>query len=138
MNNIKGAEIFKALSDENRLLILEILKDGEMCADELFKKLSISQPTLSHHMKILCQEGIASYRKSGRRVYYMISKDGIDDIVNYLLGLSVNGKKSSDKKKAIEEQPIPKKEKAVEVKNEEAAEEVKKNDRTQKNDIWLF
>lgn len=138
MNNIKGAEIFKALSDENRLLILEILKDGEMCADELFKKLSISQPTLSHHMKILCREGIVTFRKSGRRVYYMISKDGIEDLVGYLLGLSANGKKSSDNKRTTEEKQTSKKEKTVKVKIEEEKTEIKKDDRTKKNDIWLF
>ena len=49
------ARIFKALSDENRILILKQLRNGEKCGCELLEELNITQPTLSHHMKILCE-----------------------------------------------------------------------------------
>ena len=49
--------ICKALSDENRLRILQMLRSGEKCACKLLEELNISQPTLSHHMKILCDSG---------------------------------------------------------------------------------
>jgi DNA-binding transcriptional ArsR family regulator len=47
------ARVFKAMGDENRLTILMMLKDGERCACKLQETLQISQPTLSHHMRIL-------------------------------------------------------------------------------------
>ena len=58
------AVIFKALGDENRWKILDILKGGEKCACVLLNKLEISQPTLSHHMKILCDARLVNGRKS--------------------------------------------------------------------------
>ena len=57
--------IFKALSDENRIRILKILHGEEKCACQLLDELNISQPTLSHHMKILCDVGIVVGRKEG-------------------------------------------------------------------------
>ena len=47
------AEVFKALSDANRLKILSMLSSGEICACRILEALDITQPTLSHHMKIL-------------------------------------------------------------------------------------
>ena len=68
----KDAKIFKALYDENRLYILHLLADGELCACKLLEALNIGQPTLSHHMKILCDAGIVNGRKEGRWVHYSI------------------------------------------------------------------
>lgn len=78
------ADVFKAFSDENRLMILECLQNGEMCACELLDNLKISQPTLSHHMKILCDAGIVSGRKEGKWVYYSIHRDGCKKAVALL------------------------------------------------------
>ena len=58
MDQRKTALIFKAFCDENRVRILNLLRGGEKCACRLLEELSISQPTLSHHMKILCDSGI--------------------------------------------------------------------------------
>lgn len=70
------AQIFKALCDENRIKILEILQNGEKCACKLLDELNVTQPTLSHHMKILCDSGIVESRKDGKWTYYKISVDG--------------------------------------------------------------
>ena len=75
-----NARVFKALCDEKRLAILELLQDGETCACELLEKMDITQPTLSHHMKILCNSGIVAGRKEGKWMHYSISKDGIDHV----------------------------------------------------------
>ena len=56
------AKVFKAFCDENRLQILEMLRSGEKCACVLLENLQISQSTLSHHMKILCDSGIVASR----------------------------------------------------------------------------
>ena len=64
--------VFKAFCDENRLSILSLLRTGEKCACDLLEDLRITQPTLSHHMKILCDAGIVQGRKDGKWVYYSI------------------------------------------------------------------
>ena len=69
-------ELFKALSDINRLLIVEMLTAGELCACRILEKFKITQPTLSHHMKILCDCGLVKGRKQGKWIYYSISKEG--------------------------------------------------------------
>ena len=73
----KIAQIFKALSDENRVQIMKLLRTGEKCACKLLEELNISQPTLSHHMKILCDTGIVSGRKEGKWTHYSICCDGV-------------------------------------------------------------
>ncbi|MCH5185505.1 MAG: winged helix-turn-helix transcriptional regulator [Oscillospiraceae bacterium] len=82
------ARIFKALSDENRVRILEILKSGEKCACKLLEELNVTQPTLSHHMKILCDSGIVDSRKDGKWTYYRISKSGRDNAMRIFAELT--------------------------------------------------
>ena len=72
----RGAEIFKALSDENRLKILELLRGGERCACKLLEEMGIGQSTLSHHMRILCASGVVVGRREGKWVHYSISEEG--------------------------------------------------------------
>lgn len=70
------AKIFKAFCDENRLQILALLRSGEKCACKLLEALQISQPTLSHHTKILCDSGVIRGRKEGKWVHYSIDPEG--------------------------------------------------------------
>lgn len=70
-----NARLFKALADENRLHILELLQSGERCACVLLEDLHLSQPTLSHHMKILCDAGLVTSRKEGKWVYYTLNRE---------------------------------------------------------------
>ena len=76
MDNKRMAAMFKAFADENRIQILELLRDGERCACMLLEEMKITQPTLSHHMKILCDSGIVVGRKEGKWMHYSISPDG--------------------------------------------------------------
>ena len=80
VDNKKTAVMFKAFCDENRLQILELLRDGEKCACSLLEEMQITQPTLSHHMKILCDSGVVVGRKEGKWMHYSISQEGLDDI----------------------------------------------------------
>ncbi|WP_086253459.1 MULTISPECIES: ArsR/SmtB family transcription factor [Campylobacter] len=73
---IETAEIFKAFCDENRIKILEMLQTGEKCGCKLLEELNVKQPTLSHHMKILCDSGVVIGRKEGKWMHYSISKQG--------------------------------------------------------------
>lgn len=70
------AAIFKAFCDENRLQILTMLREKEMCAFQLQEELEIGQSTLSHHMKVLCKSGIVTCRREGKWTYYKISAEG--------------------------------------------------------------
>ena len=84
------ARVFKAFCDENRLQILELLRGGEKCACRLLEEMSISQPTLSHHMKILCYSGIVVGRKEGKWMHYRLSPEGIRIAKDYLTGLTAS------------------------------------------------
>lgn len=75
-SNEKKAKIFKAFCDPNRLTILGLLQSGEKCACKLLEELQIGQPTLSHHMKILCDAEIVIARKDGKWTYYAFDSEG--------------------------------------------------------------
>lgn len=88
INEKKVATIFKAFSDENRIRILEQLLTGEKCACVLLDSLHITQPTLSHHMKILCDADIIISRKEGKWTHYSISKNGGEYAIECLKALT--------------------------------------------------
>jgi ArsR family transcriptional regulator len=83
------ADVFRALSDEKRLQILEILHGGERCANELLAQLDIGQSTLSYHMKILCRSGIVSGREDGKWTYYRINEEGSANACRILHSLTI-------------------------------------------------
>ena len=80
----KAAVIFKAFCDENRIRIIRLLQTGEKCACELLEELNVTQPTLSHHMKILCDSGVVESRKEGKWTHYKISSNGRSGALNLL------------------------------------------------------
>lgn len=84
LNEKDIATIFKAFCDENRIRILQLLLDGEKCACRLLEEMNITQPTLSHHMKILCDSGIVVGRKEGKWIHYSLSEEGIESAQRYL------------------------------------------------------
>ena len=65
--------ICKALSDPNRLRIIQLLTYGEQCGCELLEQMQITQPTLSHHMKTLEDCSLVSSRKKGKRSHYSLN-----------------------------------------------------------------
>lgn len=77
MDSKKTAVMFKAFCDENRIKILQLLSTGEKCACRLLEELDVTQPTLSHHMKILCDSGVVTCRKEGKWMHYSISAEGM-------------------------------------------------------------
>lgn len=78
MDEKKTALIFKAFCDENRIKIIKLLRSGEKCACKLLEEINVTQPTLSHHMKILCDAGVVVGRKEGKWTYYSISEKGTE------------------------------------------------------------
>lgn len=84
----KTAAIFKAFCDENRIKILELLQSGEKCACRLLEEINVTQPTLSHHMKVLCDSGIVVGRKDGKWTHYSIDPKGAKTAMECLANLT--------------------------------------------------
>ncbi|MCL2060631.1 MAG: metalloregulator ArsR/SmtB family transcription factor [Oscillospiraceae bacterium] len=87
MVNVKYKEyalLFKALSDPNRLMIMDMLSCGELCACIILLKFNITQPTLSHHMKILCDSKLVNARKDGKWTYYSLNSETVKNFKAYL------------------------------------------------------
>lgn len=70
----------KALADETRFRIFDMLANGELCACKILEEFNITQPTLSYHMKILCDRGLVNSRKDGIWMRYSINKDNLEAI----------------------------------------------------------
>ena len=87
MDERRTALLFKAFGDENRIRILKLLGSEEKCACRLLEQMHISQPTLSHHMKILCDSGIVQGRKEGKWMHYRIRPEGLQEIRDFLQAL---------------------------------------------------
>ena len=81
---IENSQFFKALSDPNRLMIIDMLSCGELCACVILEKFNITQPTLSHHMKILCDCKLVNGRKAGKWIYYSLNNKIIEDFRTFL------------------------------------------------------
>ena len=69
----KQGNFFKALSDEKRIRILKLLTVREMCVCELMVALNVTQPNLSHHLRILENQGFVNRRKEGKWAYYSLT-----------------------------------------------------------------
>jgi ArsR family transcriptional regulator len=77
------APVFKALSDETRLKIVEMLSCGEMCACDILESFKITQPTLSYHMKILTDCGLVNGRREGAWMRYTINVKKVSAIKRF-------------------------------------------------------
>jgi DNA-binding transcriptional ArsR family regulator len=74
------AEYFSVLSEPMRLRILNLLRDGEKCVQELVDATQTSQANVSKHLKVMLQAGILSRRTEGTSAYYSVSDDLIFDL----------------------------------------------------------
>lgn len=74
----------KALSDETRLDIINLLSMEPLCACDILESFSITQPTLSYHMKLLTSSGLVSAERSGKWTYYSLNKEEVDNLLEDL------------------------------------------------------
>ena len=88
MEREEVALIAKALSDANRIRIIEMLVDGEKSGCEILEELDISQPTLSHHMKILTECNILNSKKTGKWQIYSINSENFNEFKLYIMRIS--------------------------------------------------
>jgi DNA-binding transcriptional ArsR family regulator len=84
---MRKSKVFKALADSTRLRILGLLLVREMCVCEVMAALNLTQPTASHHLRILQNVGLARDRKDGKWVFYGVADSSL---VRNLLKLSVS------------------------------------------------
>jgi len=75
--SIDCVEFCKALADETRQRILEMLLEGECCVSDIVDAFDVSQPTISHHLGILKQFNLVTSRKEGKQVFYAINRDNV-------------------------------------------------------------
>jgi DNA-binding transcriptional ArsR family regulator len=86
--------IFKALNDESRRRILELLQQGDLSAGAIAAHFSMTAPSISHHLDILKQAGLVSTAKEGQFVYYSLNTTVVDELMKWLIQFkSKKGKK---------------------------------------------
>ncbi|MFQ7310592.1 transcriptional regulator [Drancourtella sp. An210] len=84
INYMEYAKIFKVFSDPKRLKIIDMLSEGELCACKIQEAFQISQPTLSHDMKLLCDAGLVLPRKEGKWTHYSLNLEKLNDVYKTL------------------------------------------------------
>jgi ArsR family transcriptional regulator len=82
---IDCVEFCKALADDTRQRILEMLLEGEKCVSDIAETFDVSQPTVSHHLNVLRQFGLVMNRKEGKQVYYAINRDNVMECCGRLI-----------------------------------------------------
>jgi ArsR family transcriptional regulator len=88
MNYKELSDVFKILSNDKRLEILDLLSCGELCACDIQKKFNVTQPTLSYDMKLLKEASLIIERIDGRTHYYNINQEYFEKIRNIFNQLS--------------------------------------------------
>ncbi|WIV10457.1 metalloregulator ArsR/SmtB family transcription factor [Proteiniborus sp. MB09-C3] len=86
-NYEENSKIIKAISDPKRLQIIDILSCGERCACDILEHFDFTQPTLSHHMKILQESSLVNIRKDGLWNYYSLNLVQCNKILLFLMNL---------------------------------------------------
>ena len=79
--------LFKALNDETRREILELLKEKDLNAGEIAKKFNISKPSISHHLDILKRADLIASEKKGQFVTYSLNTTILEDLLKWILTL---------------------------------------------------
>ena len=79
--------LFKALNDETRRQIIELLKERDMNAGEIADQFNISKPSISHHLDILKRADLITSEKKGQFVEYSLNTTILEDLLNWVLSL---------------------------------------------------
>ncbi|GHJ36939.1 helix-turn-helix transcriptional regulator [Streptomyces sp. TS71-3] len=84
---VELAKVFKALGDPVRLRLLSMIASqagGEVCVCDLTAPFDLSQPTISHHLKLLRQAGLIDCERRGTWVYYWLRPETVDRLAGFL------------------------------------------------------
>ena len=85
--------LFKALNDQTRRDILEMLRDSDMTAGEIADKFSMTKPSISHHLSLLKQASLVVDIRKGQFIYYSLNTTVMDDIIKWFLKFYSNSAK---------------------------------------------
>lgn len=96
MNHKDYVPILKALADETRLKIVDMLSKGDLCACKILEHFTITQPTLSYHMRILCDSEVVTGVKDGAWMNYSLNKEIFEAVSRLFNDFLIN--KSQDNK----------------------------------------
>jgi ArsR family transcriptional regulator len=77
---VDTAKILKAISEPKRLRIVDMLSCGELCACEILEEFHVTQPTLSHDMKLLVETGMVQDRRKGKNIYYSLNPNVLQEL----------------------------------------------------------
>ena len=80
-------DLFKAINDETRRKILELLKKSDLSAGEIASYFTISKPSISHHLDLLKRAGLVSSEKRGQHVLYTLNTTILEDLLQWILTL---------------------------------------------------
>src|SRR6185312_2149060 len=83
----RAARLFHAVSDETRLALIDMLRDGERCVCDLQDALGAAQSRLSFHLKVLKDAGLVNDRKEGRWVHYSLTPEAFGEIEDVIAEL---------------------------------------------------
>ena len=81
---LRKSELLKVLGHPERLAILLLVYEEEMCVKDLMEALQISQPKVSQHVGLMKELGILSFRKEGTKVIYRLSNSVVKEILDIL------------------------------------------------------
>ena len=82
-----AAQLLKALANENRLMILCTLSEGEMSVGQLNQRMDLSQSALSQHLAVLRRDGLVSTRREAQTIYYTLAAGPAGRIIETLHGI---------------------------------------------------
>ena len=86
----ENARVLKVLADANRLKIIDILSCGERCACDILEHFEFTQPTLSHHMKVLMDAELVHMRKDGIWNHYSLNMENCNKSIINLMNIFSN------------------------------------------------
>ena len=89
-------DAFKALSDNTRRKILDLLKEKDMTAGDIADYFQITKPSISHHLSILKKAGLVSDERKGQFIYYSLNTSVFEDVVGWFISFLNNTKKEND------------------------------------------
>lgn len=81
-------DLFKALDDDSRRKILELLKDGDLTAGEIAEHFSMTKPSISYHLELLRRGDLVISTKKGQFVYYSLNITVLDKVVRWLFKIT--------------------------------------------------
>lgn len=90
--------LFKALNDQTRRNILEMLRESDMTAGDIADKFAMTKPSISHHLSLLKQANLVVDIRKGQFIYYSLNTTVFDDLIKWFLKFNSNSNENENNK----------------------------------------